>query len=191
MADLVTETVRARPDLRAELRVWLYELPLAHLAASGSRLSRNLLAGWTISGIVRAQTGQPVTISQSSGLQGSCADYIGGNTTLSDYSATLQYLNKGAFARVPIGAVSGVPIHPGTIGRDAFYAPGWWNVDSSLAKQFFFTERVTSKFEVQMLNAFNHTNLSGLTANITSGSFGRLTSTRGARVIQLNLRLEF
>ncbi len=42
-----------------------------------------------------------------------------------------------------------------------------------------------------MLNAFNHTNLSGLQTNITSGNFGRFTSTRGARVIQLNLRLSF
>ncbi len=170
---------------------WLYELPLARLAASRSRLSRNLLAGWTISGILRAQTGQPVNITQSSGLQGSRADYVGGQTTLSGYSASMQYLNKSAFARVPIGSVSGVPIHPGTIGRNAFYGVGWWNIDSSLAKQFFFTERLTGKFEVQMLNAFNHTNLSGLSSNITSGSFGRLNSTRGARVVQLNMRVQF
>jgi hypothetical protein len=45
--------------------------------------------------------------------------------------------------------------------------------------------------EAQMLNAFNHTNLSGLQSQITSGNFGQFTSTRGARVVQFNLRVEF
>ncbi len=170
---------------------WVYELPFARLADTNSLMARNLFAGWQISGIFRAQTGQPVNVTQSSGLQGSRADYVSGDPTLSDYTDTLQYINKSAFARVPIGDVSGVPLHPGTVGRNAFFGPGLWNLDTSLSKRFFITEAINVKFEAQMLNAFNHTNLSNLQGNVTSGSFGRLNGTRGARVIQFNLRLEF
>ena len=77
------------------------------------------------------------------------------------------------------------------MGRDAFFAPGWWNLDLSTAKRFFITEKFEGKLEAQMLNSLNHTNLSGLQSNVTSSAFGLFTSTRGARVIQLNLRLMF
>jgi hypothetical protein len=68
---------------------------------------------------------------------------------------------------------------------------GSWNLYAALTKQFFITEKVRGKVEAQMLNAFNHTNLSGLQSQITSGNFGQFTSTRGARIIQFNLRVEF
>jgi hypothetical protein len=42
-----------------------------------------------------------------------------------------------------------------------------------------------------MLNSLNHTNLSGLETRLNRGNFGQFTSTRGARVIQFNVRLEF
>lgn len=45
--------------------------------------------------------------------------------------------------------------------------------------------------EAQMLNAFNKTNLSGLESRLNQGNFGQFNSTRGARVVQFNVRLEF
>ena len=40
-----------------------------------------------------------------------------------------------------------------------------------------------------MFNSLNHTNLSGLVVEITNARFGQLTSTGGARTVQLNARL--
>ena len=42
-----------------------------------------------------------------------------------------------------------------------------------------------------MLNAFNHTNYGNPVTNITASNFGRITGTRGARVVQLYLRFTF
>jgi hypothetical protein len=42
-----------------------------------------------------------------------------------------------------------------------------------------------------MQNAFNKTNLSGLENRVSRANFGQFTSTRGARVVQLALRLDF
>ncbi len=168
-----------------------YELPFARLSGSNGLLTRNLLGGWQLSGIFTARSGNPVNITQSTAFAGSRADYLGGNCQRDDYTATLRYLSSSCFARVPIGAQSGVPVRPGNIGRNAVFAPGWWNLDLATAKRFFITEKFEGKLEAQMLNALNHTNLSGLQGNVTSSAFGLFTSTRGARVIQLNLRLMF
>jgi hypothetical protein len=108
-----------------------------------------------------------------------------------DFETTLRYLNRAAFAPVPIGAQSGVPIRPGNIGRNAIFNPSWWNLDLATAKRFYITEKFQGKIEAQMLNALNRTNLSGLQANVINGNFGMFQSTRGARVVQLNLRLTF
>src|SRR5690606_23740622 len=114
-----------------------------------------------------------------------------GKIVSDNYRDTLVYFDASRFARVPIGAQSGVPIRPGNVGRNSLIGPGLWNVDFSASKRFFITERLSAKIDAQMLNALNHTNYSNPQTNITSGSFGRISGTRGARTIQFGLRLAF
>jgi hypothetical protein len=170
---------------------FVYELPFGRIAGATSGWARNLASGWQISGIFTARSGNPVNIVQSTAFPGSRADYIGGPVKFDDFETTLRYLNRAAFAPVPIGAQSGVPIRPGNIGRNAIFNPSWWNLDLATAKRFYITEKFQGKIEAQMLNALNRTNLSGLQANVINGNFGIFQSTRGARVVQLNLRLTF
>ena len=170
---------------------FLYELPFARAIGTSSLLLRNLLGGWQVAGIFTARSGSPINVLQETAFEGSRVDYIGGEARLEDYRQTLRYLDRSPFSLVPIGQASGVPIRPGNIGRNALFNIGWWNLDASVAKRFFLTERVNTKIEAQMLNAMNHTNLSGIEARAIRANFGQFTSTRGARVVQFNLRLEF
>jgi len=166
---------------------WLYQLPgLEH-----QRWLRPALGGWQVSAIFTAQTGSAFTLSQSSSLPASRPDYIGGSPILSNYRTTLQYLNVAAFARVPIIAASGGTARPGNIGNGAIRGPGLWNIDFSLAKNFKLTERAQLQIRTDMFDALNHTNYSGLITAITNPRFGQLTSTLGARTIQLNARLSW
>ena len=110
---------------------------------------------------------------------------------LSDSQNTLKYLNRAAFAPVPVSSVSGLPIRPGNVGRGAFRSIGFWNMDLSLSKRFFMTEKMQVKFDADMMNAFNHTNLSGLETRTDRSNFGAFTGTRGARTVQLSLRFSF
>ena len=57
-------------------------------------------------------------------------DYMGGNAINGNYRQTLQYLNKSAFALVPIIAASGATSRPGNLGWGEVRAPGITNVDS-------------------------------------------------------------
>ncbi len=166
----------------------VYDLP----RLSGRSLYvRQALGGWQASTIFTASSGGPLLITESSSLQVSRPDYIGGNAILSDSRGTLQYLNKNSFAPVPISPVSGATIRPGSAGNGEVRGPGLWNVNASLGKNFAITERMRLQIRADSFNFFNHTNFSGLSTSINSPTFGRFTSTLGARVVQLNAHLIF
>jgi hypothetical protein len=168
---------------------FIYELPFGR--GTSSRLAKNAMGGWQFAGILTSETGQPFTVTQPTGLQSSRPDYIGGAGLLDNPTKTLVHINTAAFARVPLAPASGLPLRPGNIGRNAQRQLGLWNLDLSLTKNLILTERVSAKLNADLLNAFNHTNLSSLQTNITAGTFGRYQGTRGARAVQLELRLAF
>lgn len=168
---------------------FLYDLPAL---ADANRIVKGLAGGWQVTGIFSASTGQPLRITQSSSISGSRPDYIGGDPFTPDRGkGDLQYLNKAAFARVPIISASGAPARPGNLGDGAIRLPGRWNLDFSLGKNFAITERVKFQFRGDMFNVLNHTDFSAVSTGITAGSFGRFTNKTNARVIQLNARFSF
>ncbi len=66
------------------------------------------------------------------------------------------------------------------------------NWDVKVKRNFRITEQLRATFDVDLLNATNHTNFSGPNTDPTSRLFGRVTSQRGlSRVLQFNLRVEF
>ena len=78
-----------------------------------------------------------------------------------NYRDTLQYLNPAAFQRIPVSAASGAPFGREMPVVGVARAPGMWNVDFSLAKNFSLRENVRLQIRTDMFNALNHTNLSG------------------------------
>lgn len=170
---------------------FLYELPFARIWDASSAGRRLLLSGWQLGGIFVAESGAPFHADMPNAFRNQRIDYIGGPAYLDDPNNPLQYLNPAAFARVPIVQASGATERPGTLGRGALRLPGFWNIDLSLSKSLRFTETIGLQIRADMFNAFNHTNLSGINTNITNANFGRFTSARDARVVQLNMRLTF
>jgi hypothetical protein len=169
---------------------FLYELPLRQLTGRDGRGSRLLLGGWQVSGIYTAETGAPINLTQSTTYQSTRPDYVGGAAYTADANSTLQYLNKAAFARIPIGA-GGAPLRFGNVGRNGLRAPGFWNLDLALAKNLQFSERYRLQVRSDLFNSLNHTNFSAVSTGIEAGNFGRFTATRGARTVQFNARLTF
>jgi hypothetical protein len=142
-----------------------------------------------------AQTGDSMVILQNSSIPDARPDYVGGPAIL---ASGMQYLNKTAFQMVPVSPVSSAPVRPGTLGRRSVYAPNWWNTNMSLSKRFRFTEQTNLQLRIDTINFFNHTNfgsatsgVSGIDNVINDANFGQYTSTRGARIVQFNARLQF
>jgi hypothetical protein len=167
---------------------WVYQLPTL---AGRNAIVRHALGGWQATGMLRAQTGLPVTVTQSSSTPAQRADYVGGQAVLSNYRDTLQYLNPAAFRLIPVSSASGAPIRPGNAGVGVARTPGMWNVDFSLAKNFALRENLKLQIRTDMFNALNHTNLSGLRTSVNDAFFGQLLSTTGARIMQWSARLSF
>ena len=57
-------------------------------------------------------------------------------------------------------------------GRDAFRAPGWWNLDLGVYKDTKITERIQPAAARETFNVFNHANLyvTGSSADVGSGN---------------------
>ena len=164
---------------------WVYDLPgLASLAAP----VRHVLGGWQVSGIFTARSGGALLITQS-GLT-SRPDYIGGNPVNPNWKNDFIYLNRSAFALVPLGPGRN-PIRPGNLGVGAVRGPAFQGVDFAFAKNVSFSEKIKLQLRADAFNGLNYTPLSGVTSGANSANFGLLTGNVAARQVQLNARLTF
>jgi hypothetical protein len=132
-----------------------------------------LLGGWLLTGNFNAESGVPLPIScPGNQITGRC-DLIGNphfQGSRSKEQRIEQWINPAAFAP-PFGTDTTFwanydPTDPrawqwGTMGPRLanMRAPGFWNVDTSLAKKFKITETKYFEFRWEAYNALNHQNL--------------------------------
>src|SRR5674476_754743 len=186
----------------------IYDLPFLN---GKTGVLRNVFGGWNISGVVSAQTGLPFNISESTDrslvgpLSGNRPDYVGGTLTFVDPRQNL-FGKQNSYFNVTGGGSATAATNPffhrvgsglsvaqgagrfGTMGRNVFHGPGLVNADISLAKTFRITERHNLMFRAEGFNFMNHTNFLNPSGNIGSATFGRVTSARDPRLVQLTAR---
>jgi hypothetical protein len=86
---------------------------------------------------------------------------------------------------------------PGTLGRDTFTGPGWYNLDFSVIKDTRITETKMVQFRAEFFNIFNVATFGppgwyGGSSTVGSPGFGFAGATATAeRQIQLGLRFVF
>lgn len=207
---------------------YVYDLP--DFRNRGSFL-KHLLGGWETSGVIRAWSGTPFTLTcggnsgtGASGAGGSRAptcDYIGGPIYAPGHSSAdpqdvngdisaIQWINPFAFARPPQGAL-------GNTQRNQFRGPGYQNWNLSLFKNFSLSERMRLQLRLETFNTFNHLQFGGNNGGVNNGiglanagdtptantlsngvfkvgtvsNFGKLSSARDPRQIQLGAKFYF
>ncbi|MBM2812386.1 MAG: TonB-dependent receptor plug [Chloroflexi bacterium] len=184
----------ASGDIRHNfLANWTYRVAPEWFASS---VARHLLGGWDVAGIVRARSGAPIEITQTSSrtsrpdLVGSVSDALNGECCR---PGSLQYLNPAAFRLVPINTLSGAAIRPGTIGHNALRGPGYVVLDLSIGKDVSLPgARADLSVRADILNALNRTNYGGVRTNLSVANFGQVFSTAGTpRKVQFQARLTF
>ncbi len=162
-----------------------------------------LLRNWSTDVVVVARTGFPFNGSISSPVQGSAprADRISGQPVWVSSVDTPggRSLNPAAFAVPPAG-------QQGTEGRNDTAGFGLTQVDLSLARHFFLTDRVRLQFRTDAFNVLNHANFTNPLALIGSdprylesqsmlnqglGGLNPLFQEGGPRSLQLSLKLTF
>ena len=186
-------------DVRHTLTVnGVYELPFGRDGGQGAL--HHVLGGWTLSGLMQARTGRPLTITASrptSALpdgnnQAQRADRVA-SVPIDPANQTPEvWFNPAAF-------VLPLPGTWGNAGRNTVRAPGLFQVDLALQKRFVISGPRNIEFRWEAFNAFNRVNLGAPGTAVTSPtSFGRITGplnrgygTGTARQMQFMLRLNF
>jgi len=183
-------------DVRNNLVInGVWEMPWMRLAGLHNPLAQELLGGWQVSGVFIGTTGSPANIDDgNSSYPNDRPDGVPGVSRYAGHAslANLQYLNPAAFQEVPFYDPdnSGAQTRPGDLSKNAVYEPGSEVLNASLTKGFRFTERMQMKLHMDAFNALNHTNLSDLDTDITSGSFGQLDQAT-ARTLQIGAKILF
>jgi hypothetical protein len=175
-----------------------------------SAVSRKVTGGWQLLSVSSISFGLPFTV--YSGIQqtgyGSNGVDRPDQIAKPDLSTARQnredYFGEGAnnatdFFFIPIHLAGGTGPNQGrfgTLGRNTFRGPAYYNFDFALIKDTPIgrrsggAERVDLQFRAEFFNLFNIVNM-GLPANILAGSgFGEISRTAGnSRQIQFSLKL--
>jgi hypothetical protein len=159
-----------------------YELPFGpgkqFMSAGGA--AGKIFGGWKLTQNWNAQSGVPMLISSPCNAVSCRPDLIGdpsqGRSGKSRQQLENQWFNPAAF-EAPFGSdpavIAGITSgtadfnaldqwwHYGTIGSRSPFTrmPGFWNVDTSLAKDIQFGETRRLQFRWDLYNALNHQNL--------------------------------
>jgi hypothetical protein len=171
------------------------KLPFDHFIHTDSWLGSRLVAGWSISGITTFATGLPVVIAEKddnslTGTQNTEApidepDFTPGKILNNTNPRTGQaYFNTGLFSFEALGTI-------GNAKRRFFHGPGLNNWDLALLKETKFTESKSLEFRFEAFNSFNHTQFTNPDGAINDSTFGFVTGSQSARILQIALKFLF
>lgn len=174
---------------------YTYEFPFGRGKALGKDLPRILdlvVSGWQANGITTFQTGLPIIIS---GVTNNTNIGTSSQRALSNgTSAAIDHSGQTTDQRMAKWFDPAVFSQPaaftfGNVSRTLpdVRAPGTNITDLSLFKNTYFGKerRMTFQLRAEAFSAFNHFNLGGPNASISSGTTGIITSGSGTRTIQL------
>ena len=164
---------------------------------TGNLAQREILGGWTISGITQAQAGTPIPINYS----GSNTTGLAGGGNRPDLVAPVSYpktvkawFSTKSFADPLAPWKGGTNQGFGTAAKDAVVGPGLFNWNLSLFKAIPFTGRENGprlELRFESFNTFNHTSFSGVNVNSHDGNFGQVTSDFSPRTLELGGKISF
>jgi hypothetical protein len=170
---------------------FVYQLPRF---ASSNGFVKNVLGGWTTSGIIQASTGAPfiVTTGRDTGdhLFTQWPNRVPGVSLYSGASPAAGYLNPGAFS-IPTAVDPSTGLVLGDLGVNTVKMPFNFTFNYMLGKRLGSTEKLNFDFRAEFFNILNHPIFGFPTANLSSPLFGKSTTASDPREIQLMLKVSF
>jgi len=153
-----------------------------------SDMTTALLGGWTLSGIFQARTGFPITILDGAGSslqspRGSERPNCIGDGTPANQTLE-HWLDITAYQRAARGTF-------GNCGVGTERAPGYRNIDMTLAKRFAVGGPRFAEFRIEAFNLTNKPNFRAPARDINSpNTFGQITSTLSTATISQQRTME-
>jgi hypothetical protein len=168
---------------------YVYQLPFGRGSKYGNSVPvvKDVISGWELSGITEFQKGLPLAITQpnrTGGFTESQRPNLIGDPTLSSGKSIAHWFNTAAFQQAPAFTLGDSPRFP-------LQGPGLNNWDLALQRNFMIRERLKLQFRGEFFNAFNHAQFKNPNTNVTSSSFGAISSALPGRITELVMRLFF
>jgi len=179
---------------------WIWQLPSLN---DRNSFMRAVLGDWQLSGLVQAQTGRPMTVTQGADISGTGIGQDRGTFTGVDpytsgpcvgVASCKLWLNPAAFKA---GNDPSIKNTFGNIGKGSLRFPGFYAWDMGVSKIFALTERYKLQLRGEFFNIFNQVNFlsdEGTVNNfstVSNGNFGRLRTAMDPRIGQLALKFIF
>jgi hypothetical protein len=196
-------------DVRHKLAIALnYKLP-----GPASGAGKAILGGWQLAGVLLAQSGTPYSVFCGRGfvpVRNAAGAIIGNNGC--DYNAdgaNFDRPNTASFGDSKSGSnddflngifkASDFPApalgQPGTLGRNTFRGPRYFNVDLALVKSVHVPFATSKGADVQIrlegFNVFNTMNLFNPVSDLSNALFGKSTTALPGRIVQVSGRFAF
>jgi outer membrane receptor protein involved in Fe transport len=147
-----------------------------------------ILGGWTVGGIVAAQSGDHFSVSIAncpSNTGGGCRTDIIRDPNLPRGDRTPErWFDTGAFVPPPVGQF-------GNQGRNVVIGPGLFVWDLSVHKNISLGGDRFAQLRLEIFNVTNHANFGRPDNRFGAASFGAVTTAGAARQMQLGLKLNF
>jgi Carboxypeptidase regulatory-like domain len=173
----------------------LFEVPIGRgkRFSTKSAIADYMLGNWQVNNIFSARSGQTFTPIVSSDIANTgnvgWGGYEHANLVGNPHSGGVSPshgFNTAAYATPPQYTY-------GTAGRNSLRASPYWNLDTSLFKQFPVREEMRFEFRAEAFNLFNNVVLGTPNSDLNNGaSFGTINSTaNAARIMQLGAKFLF
>ncbi len=153
-------------------------------------MTKKVLKGWSINGIVHVQSGIPLAVTQATNFNAFAGfgvqrpNRLSNPQLSSDKRSTAQWFNTAAFAQAPQFTI-------GNSSRNPVRGPGYRNLDFSIIKRTLITETTNVEFRTEIFNLTNTAPLGNPNVVLGSAGFGSITTAGDPRVIQFGLKLNF
>jgi Carboxypeptidase regulatory-like domain len=169
---------------------------VAELPQFANRTLHAVASGWSLSGIYRLSSGQPITVISGSdraltGVNNQRADQVLGNPYLDKSLRPMsQFLNPAAFALPALGT-------EGNVGRGSIRGVPIWAFDMGLSRSFSVRESQKLEFRAEAYNVTNSFraalggggNLNSVGLN--SNTFGQVRASLDPRIMQFAVKYIF
>ncbi len=181
----VTIKGSAGGDIRQRVSIsWNYDVPFPKNAKGVIGL---LVRNWRINALGLAQSGLPFSVTQT-GTQTNNATGTNRPNQVADFRVadanSSQWFNQAAFAAQPANTW-------GSEGRNLLTAPGTWNFDLGLHREFKPRERLTLQFRWESFDFTNTVLPNQPIAVLGQPNFGQSITYSGGRQQQVALKLLF
>ena len=194
--DLKSEYGRSLFDSRHRFAASLiYAIPFA---SNLHGLSRAVLDGWQVSGLLAVNSSTPFTVYDSanvslqaphpgvSGMFGDRPNVVGDPNAGAPHTVN-QWVSRSAFRRLDPVANAG---QFGNERRNSIDGPAFGSLDAAIDKSFAVSESTKLLFRAEAFNVTNHVNFIVPIDDINSPVFGQIVEAQSPRILQFALKLQ-